>query len=147
MQLRSGIHVHLIYDEGRFVVYIDGQLRLHLANVWCLPDSALTPFCTRPPRGAGHAFGQVAIGGPGAADVVLGHVRVYSYALPEDDLGAEAVCTDFGDCAHFGVAGWQAPQPPLAVPQHPLVPPSLRFVSGALLKDADHAAIHLHVIF
>jgi hypothetical protein len=64
------------------------------------------------------------------ADVTLDHLRVYSYALPVDDLGAEASCTNYGSCANFGIASWQAPDPQLPVPANPFVPPTLRYVTG-----------------
>lgn len=132
MQLAQGVHIQLVYDQGRFTAFIDGALRLQLSNTWCIPASAGTPFCTEAPTGAGHTFGALRIaGGVGAADVSLDHVRLYAYALPVDDLGAEAVCTYYGDCGKFGVANWEPAQLAKAVPPHPFVPPALRYVAGA----------------
>ena len=59
--------MQLVYDQGRFTAWVDGELRMNIANIWCMPDSAKTSYCTSAPVGAGHAAGQFRVGGVGSA--------------------------------------------------------------------------------
>jgi Thrombospondin type 1 domain len=66
LQLQSGVFIQLVYDERRFSVWVDGALRLDIFDVWCLPDSALTPYCTSDPTGSGDTAGTFQVGSYGS---------------------------------------------------------------------------------
>lgn len=113
-------------------MYIDGDLQLHLQDMWCVPATEAA-YCI-PQDGNNQqntsSFGSLVLGGANSAAVVLDHVRVYDFALPTGDLGVEAVCTNYGSCRDFGVLEWAPPAVLLEPPSHPFMPPSLRFVAG-----------------
>jgi hypothetical protein len=114
-------------------VYIDGERRLHLKDMWCVPATEAKYCVPQAKNEQPNSFGSLLLGGPNAASVVLDHVRVYDFAVPTGDLGAEAVCTNYGSCRDFGVLAWMPPEVPLIAPSHPFAPPSFRFVAGVLL--------------
>jgi hypothetical protein len=145
MQLLLGVTIQLIHDHGQLSIWVDGALRLLFADIWCIPLAVGARFCTDPPSGLGTDFGTLTTGSTGAANVTLDHVRVYDFALPVDDLGAEALCTEFGDCRLFGVQDWMPAEPLKAIPEYPFVPPSLHFVPGVAdstqLSQSRHSSV------
>ena len=137
MQLESGVVLHMIHDDGRLSIWLDGELRLDFDDIWCIPDRADSRFCTHEAEGSGTEFGVLQAGGSDSVTVALLHLRVYDFAMPVDDLGAEAICGEYGGCAAFGLPSVVGSKPASDAPENPFVEPGLRLVAGAHGPSAE----------
>ena len=118
---------------------MDGTPRYLSDDIWCHSVQGFIATCDTPPVGSGTGWGSLLVGGPGSADVNLEHLRVYNYAIPVDDIPAEALCTRYGDCQMLGVQKWRQMNPEMpypVLPNYPFVPPSIAYVVGATHQPA-----------
>lgn len=140
MQVHKGVVLQLMHSQGRTHVLVDGHVKLHFDDGRCLKPITQLKHCTGVALHAVLQPGQLAVGGRNAATVILDHFRIYNYAVPFDDVAAEAVCSNYGNCQAFGVAEWQAQLPIKPIPENAFAPPSIQFVAGMMCLLTSLAA-------